>query len=162
MSTPSTPSLSTPSPSSSTSASSSLPCHICTQMSLHRIRQNLPSSVLLSAPSWTCTLCRRPYCATHSSPSWAGVCEINHETYARRHPGRKGVWGSVALRDWARGVQGREEGKWPGVLLDEGKVMSGGIGGIPDGYPLGRRDAISAPSGRSHMVDMWELMEGGQ
>jgi hypothetical protein len=36
-------------------------------------------------PTLLCLLCNRPFCVDHKGEK-DGVCEINHETYYRKHP----------------------------------------------------------------------------
>jgi len=52
----------------------------------------------VSGVQQTCLLCKRDYCEKHSAADGglkSGVCEINHETYCRRHPWKTGIYPTV-------------------------------------------------------------------
>jgi hypothetical protein len=56
------------------------PCHVHNRMRLRKphLKDNLPTQL--------CLLCNRAFCVDHKGKQ-EGVCEINHETYYRNHPG---------------------------------------------------------------------------
>lgn len=57
-------------------------CHICTSMAETKVHDQVGDCAV-------CLLCDRPYCERHKGEEM-DVCEINHNTYYRRHykPGR--------------------------------------------------------------------------
>ena len=89
----------TPAPINPTAAQLSIiDCHICVRMNRRK-----PAWKQIT-PSKMCILCVREYCSMHAAPGnevrGHDVCEINHETYYRKHRHRwiEGVF--ATLEDW--------------------------------------------------------------
>lgn len=81
-------------------------CHICTNMSNEGRRH--PGS---PAGAESCRLCKRAYCLAHKSTTTTSkdVCEINHNTYRRKHPAEIQGWNvfaTLGMRERELGEEG--------------------------------------------------------
>ncbi|KAJ8070715.1 hypothetical protein OCU04_001086 [Sclerotinia nivalis] len=89
-------------------------CHVCEKMYRDRmarygcassrsgpgstVASTVTSRITLSnstAHLEECILCLRPFCPQHKEREVKEVCEINHDTYYRRHPDIVGIFPSM-------------------------------------------------------------------
>lgn len=87
-------------------------CHICTRMTQEG-RKHAGKQPAKGAEF--CRLCKRPYCLAHKSTTETEkeVCEINHFTYAAKHPREVGngwkIFADMKIRKNELGDEGLKE-----------------------------------------------------
>ncbi|XPS75419.1 hypothetical protein M3J09_007506 [Ascochyta lentis] len=83
-----------------------LTCFICNQMRTRNPTRHGDDATIGSIT--ICLLCNRQFCESHKGNPDA-VCEINHETYFRKHPTLYDIYPSLAARYEAVASRGPNE-----------------------------------------------------